>query len=74
MKKTSFTATSADGTKERWTFYRQKYSSTEFKGQRTYWVLRDPAGYERIIEQTWIDTVPHIHSILKNHGLTANIS
>ena len=66
MKKKTFTATYKDGTKYKWSFYRCD--------QARHWFLVDYNGYERALEENWADSVPVIHRIIRNHGMTCNIS
>ena len=65
-KVTRFTARDAEGLEYNWAFW---YDS----GYRA-WFLRDCDRYERRLEHTWIDSVPRIHAILSNYGMTADIS
>lgn len=64
MRKTTFTATYKDGSKYKWAFEKDNYG----------WWLIDYEGVKRYLEKTWIDSVPIIHLILDNYGMTANIS
>jgi hypothetical protein len=66
VKVTRFTATDATGTAFSWAFWYDK-------GYRA-WFLRDPEGYERRMESTWIDSVPRIRMVLENYGMAASIS
>ncbi len=61
---TRFTARDSEGKEYRWAFW---YDN------RT-WFLRDYDGYVRRLNGTWIDSVPQIHLILSNHGMSAAIS
>jgi hypothetical protein len=65
-KVTRFTAHDESGNKHLWAFWFDK-------GYR-HWFLRDPEGYERCLESTWIDSVPRIKAILANYSMTAEIS
>lgn len=38
------------------------------------WFLRDHDGYIRALASTWIDSVPMIHAVLDNYGMTAAVN
>lgn len=63
---TRFTAKDADGASYSWFFRRDAKINS--------WVLGDYTGYVRVLERTWIDSIPRIHAILANHGMTAEVS
>lgn len=69
-KTTTFTATDAAGNKYKWSFWRDPRADNK-KG---LWFLKDPDGYVRSLENTWIDSVPRIRTILENHDMKADIS
>ena len=64
MKWTRFSARYKDGSKSVWSF----------RKDGKYWMLKDYTGYERTLEKTWFDSVPMIHLILENHGMSAAIN
>ena len=71
MKNTNFTAiytgTGEDnGKKFVWSFGRDPFQKA--------WILTDYEGYKRILESTWIDSLPRIKQVLANYGMEANIS
>ena len=45
-----------------------------FKREGNYWLLRDHENYIRVLENTWIDSVPRIQTIANNYGVTCQIS
>jgi hypothetical protein len=45
-----------------------------FRREGNYWILKDHDQYERVLEKTWIDSVPRIQAIADNYGMTCNIS
>jgi len=66
VKWTRFKARHATGRPAVWSFGRSAKSRM--------WFLREPDGYVRALEETWTDSAPQIHRILRNYDLKADIS
>ncbi len=63
---TKFTARDSAGNEYRWRFGRSKKSSL--------WYLKDPDGYIRSLESSWVDSVPRIQMVISNHGQTSEVN
>lgn len=55
-----------DGTKQTWHFYASRLHGA--------WVLEEPDGYCRILEQSWRESVPRIREIAANYGAKVDVS
>ena len=70
MKKTTFKAEYTGTGEDHGKFFTWKF----WKHARSGWILEDWQGYERVLEKTWIDSLPVIQRILSNHGMTCPLS
>lgn len=63
-RRTTFTAIDADGKRYQWSFWKHN----------GIWWLRTNDDCFRALESTWLASVPRIHAVLDNYGMTAEIS
>jgi len=70
-KTTRFTCKDAEGNAYIWSFWKE---SQAHRAQDRRWMMKDHEGYVRVLELTWIDSLPRMLLTIENYGFTSSLS